>query len=106
MWEWVDWNLNQDGFQGIPNEGCDGSTWTQLPSLKCPQLLDTDYNSSNGTYTISQGMGMLLLGSGVNAMRRSTYYNRRDNAGIYEIFVESDADTTHNLTGLRCVFRY
>lgn len=99
--EFVDWDENTSGFQIGPT-AC-SENFTELPSMSCGSLLDSDYNSSNGSYTSTQGMGTLSAnanggitrgGFGLNA---STY-------GIYSAYFGYSVGMSNSTIGFRCVF--
>ncbi len=103
IWEWVDWDSSQVGFQIGPTD-CPFSGIEQIPSVTCNSLAQADYNSSNGSYDATHGFGVFYGGPGGAALRGS-YWVDASSVGILALNLFYDPPSTNYDAGFRCVYR-
>jgi len=109
-WEWVNWTIDES-LTFPPN--CNMLTWTELNSLKCKELLKTDYLPANPTginkdhYNSNLGMGK-FMGSTDNSPTpaiRGGKWNLKTASGIYSLYWNPIKLSGHPDVGFRCVYR-
>ena len=100
--EWTDWDKDTLGFQLAPI-GCLAS-WTEIPSVSCGALLDSDFNSINGSYTSTEGAGLFYGGFG-GAAQRGGDHNDTNRVGPYMLHLSSARANINLSVGFRCVYR-
>ncbi|MBT7608338.1 MAG: SUMF1/EgtB/PvdO family nonheme iron enzyme [Bacteriovoracaceae bacterium] len=102
IYEWTDWDGDTVGFQLGPTSCATG--WLELPAVACGALADADYNSNNGAYTATEGVGRLYGGSGGAALRGG-HWSHYTSAGAFALhLLNSPTDANADL-GFRCVYR-
>ncbi|MFT6633400.1 MAG: sulfatase activating formylglycine-generating enzyme [Bacteriovoracaceae bacterium] len=101
VWEWTDWDAATVGFQIGPTT-C--TTSAELPSVACGALADADYNTNNGGYTRTEGVGYYFGGSGGAALRGGSWDNSTL-AGAFTLYLFDSPTITLTDIGFRCVFR-
>ncbi|MCB9094372.1 MAG: hypothetical protein H6621_04805 [Halobacteriovoraceae bacterium] len=80
---------------------CSGS---ELPAVACGSLVDADYNTGNGTYDRTNGVG--YLSTGVNGgAGRGGYYLNGDIAGAFRLGLLYAGMSAPDYMGFRCVYR-
>ena len=104
--ESVDWTLG--GSVDSAPTGC-GAATVELPSLGCGgvQLADAEYNTSNGSYTSTQGIGthyreLAFFDSG--NPRRGGAYNFGINGGAFTLEFSYNPGVGIANSGFRCVY--
>lgn len=103
VWEWTDWDMNTAGFQIGPQTCTSGTGEIEL--FSCPDLVDIDYNTVNGSYNRNDhGTGRLYLGSG-GAFIRGGDNGNGANAGLFSLSFQLGASATSATYGFRCVYR-
>lgn len=97
--EWVDWTL------GPPLDGAPACSGGELPVVACAGYTAADFQSSTGTYDSSEGVGIVIGGSG-DAVRRGGQIGDRvpGYAGIYALNMNRDVVDTFPATGFRCAY--
>jgi formylglycine-generating enzyme required for sulfatase activity len=105
LWEWTDWDSTTVGFQLGPVSCAVG--WLELPAVTCGALADADYNSNNGAYTSTEGVGMFAGGSGGSggaALRGGVWWNGAY-AGVFAFRLTAAPTSWVTHIGFRCVYR-
>lgn len=102
VWDNSDWNLG--GVLDLAPTTCAGG-WVQLPAVACGALVNDDYNSLNGGYTNTEGVGSLDGGGGGANLRGGAFDDGGVNGGIYTVTFFSSPATSQNNIGFRCVYR-
>jgi formylglycine-generating enzyme required for sulfatase activity len=106
--EWSDWDDPTSpsvGFQTAPDtSSCSHGELTSVAGSCGGILADTDYNTSNGGYTITQGVGYFYRGSGSAALRGGSWGNGTV-AGAFYLGLYSGPSVSNNYVGFRCVYR-
>ncbi len=102
MYEWTDWDSEAVGFQVGPTT-C-GATITQLPDVICGALASIDFDTDNGTYTSTEGVGVLFSDSG-GAATRGGSWSSGGLAGAFTLSLVLSPVDAGDFIGFRCVFR-
>ncbi len=103
VWEWTDWDSATAGFQIGPTS-CPFSGNEELPSVSCGALASADYDTDNGTYTSTEGVGQFFGGSGGAALRGG-FWGNDTYAGAFTLSLFNSPTDTGDGIGFRCVFR-
>ncbi|MCT4643071.1 MAG: SUMF1/EgtB/PvdO family nonheme iron enzyme [Bacteriovoracaceae bacterium] len=98
--EMVDWDKDTIGFQLGPT-GCFGG---ELSSSPCGSLVDADYNTQNGGYNRTNGVGWFNGGFGGAAWRGGSWQSV-NYAGAFSLSFSGSAIGSGQWTGFRCVYR-
>lgn len=101
--EIVDWDRDTAGFQvGGLTANCFPN---ELSVASCTGLVDADFNTANGSYTRTQGVGYFGNGAVGNVTLRGNYWYNTVSTGIFYIDFVYNMTTTDNGIGFRCVYR-
>lgn len=99
--EWTDWDEGTVGFQTGPTS----CSHAELNSVACGTLADSDYNTSNGGYTNSDGAGYFYGGSGGAAHRGGNFNYNYSHAGVFSLDLNFLPSIKSMWIGFRCVYR-
>lgn len=104
VWEWIDWDdpyAPTAGFQ----TGVAGCGPAELPAIVCGSLIDIEYNTINGGYDSTDGVGYVNAGGGGATRRGGGMYNTT-NAGVFTLYAISDpTNFAWGDIGFRCIYR-
>jgi formylglycine-generating enzyme required for sulfatase activity len=103
MTEWTDWDKDTAGFQVGPTS-CAAGGYIELTSIVCGALGSTDYDTSNGGYISTEGVGKFAGGAGGAAIRGGHWYNAA-NVGAFNLNLTKVSTDVANSIGFRCVWR-
>lgn len=103
LWEWVDWSKG-GSLEATPLT-CDTSGWAELTAVSCVDFPNDTFNSENGTFTSTEGMGKFYGSTGGGAMVRGRYSGGGDGSGIYSTYLGYSFWNLDSLIGFRCVYR-
>jgi hypothetical protein len=96
VWEWLDDNYSSLGItQNIPE------SWYEFFELGASNQLR--FGPTVSTRTTSQGMGLILGGSG-GAVIRGGGYHAYNNNGIFAVILNYGVNTSWTNVGFRCVY--
>lgn len=101
--EWTDWDSTTVGFQLGPTT-CPLIGYEELPDVNCVALASAEYDTANGTYDSTQGVGSFFAGSGGAALRGHSWISST-RAGIFSLALSYSPTYSSNGTGFRCVYR-
>ncbi|MCT4642296.1 MAG: hypothetical protein N4A33_08350 [Bacteriovoracaceae bacterium] len=104
VWEFNDWDDLTPGFQAGPTTCAAGS----LNSVFCVELSDSDFNTLNGNYDQSKGVGYFYGSSGGVPMRggdMSHGSSAWNNSGIFTLHLGNTAPSPRTNVGFRCVYK-
>jgi formylglycine-generating enzyme required for sulfatase activity len=105
LYEWTDWDKDTIGFQMAPNTSTCASG--ELPAIACGVLADADYNTNNGAYERTEGVGFFyrdLFGFN-GAAARGEYFLSGVDAGAFSLTLFYWPLMTNSNNGFRCVYR-
>lgn len=106
--EAVDWELSRASVEDMPNT-C-GTSSSELTSMACAggDVVDAEYNSTNGSYTTAQGIGAyvneIAFFQSLNP-RRGGHYAHGTNGGAFTISTGYFTGVGIDHAGFRCVYR-
>jgi formylglycine-generating enzyme required for sulfatase activity len=107
LYEWTDWDGDTVGFQVAPHTATCGFG-NELPAtVACGTLADADYNTNNGGYESTEGVGYFIpdfFAYGGAALRGSSWINKAY-AGAFALDLSNSPTSANTLFGFRCVYR-
>jgi formylglycine-generating enzyme required for sulfatase activity len=107
--EWTDWDdpttSPTAGFQLAPDtSSCSHGELTSVAASCGGILAPTDYDTDNGTFTRTQGVGYFAEGSGSAALRGGSWVDETV-AGAFSLYLFSGPSNSNFDIGFRCVYR-
>jgi hypothetical protein len=104
--DWDDPTSPTTGFQTPPNTlSCSHGELTGVASSCAGILFDSDYNTTNGSYTSVQGVGSFFRGNNGTAASRSGVFSGGSTAGAFALNLTSWPHLSMVSLGFRCVYR-
>jgi formylglycine-generating enzyme required for sulfatase activity len=102
VWEWVDWDKETAGYQIGPTT-CPNIGYQEFSTIVCPDLNDSDFQTQNGGYSSTEGVGRFVGGTNAAAIRGGPY-TIDSHSGVFSLNFLNPPSDTFAVVGFRCVY--